>query len=307
MTDVEGQTPGHRYLEHLSDEDLAVLGSAGARNADAVRHGSPRSRPDLVESLLERPSAFEEIFSAESPDQSLLHVSPFLVFALAVHRCHQELGKAPYVTEWAGPKRRLPIMGSGDLEEALADPWRRLFLAELLASFTHVVSGSVFVQTRRGWRRRRFSELDPVRLASLLEVVPTLERTGIYRRLGDLALFLTGVFPDHTATHGFSTVEEGRLLRAGRISGLQESHGAERDPEALPDSLADLGAVGLLERLGQRWYQMAVRSAPSPPTRTLQVVGQIGERFGQTRRVINFMTDRYLFPYRDQWFSASTA
>ena len=102
--------------------------------------------------------------------------------------------------------------------EFMAPPRHRLFLAELLASYTHVASGSVMVATRRGLRRQRFSELDPVRLAGLLEVVSREERPGILRRMGDLALFLTGVFPDYVARRGFGPIEEGRLLRAGRAA-----------------------------------------------------------------------------------------
>ena len=90
------------------------------------------------------------------------------------------------------------MLGGDDLREFFAADGRRLFLTELLTSYTRVASGSTYVRTARGWRRRRFSELDPLRLASLLDAVPEAERPGIYRRLGDLALFLTGVFPDRT-------------------------------------------------------------------------------------------------------------
>src|SRR6266540_1530599 len=145
------------YLEHLSDADLALLGSAaGSLPAERLR------------------------------------------------------GDPAFVGEWAGPRQRLPVFDVATLRDFLAAPARRLFLAELLASYVHVASGSVLVQTRRGWRRQRFSELDPVRLAALLDVVPAGERVGIYRRLGDLALFLTGVFPDHTATRAFAPVHAQR-------------------------------------------------------------------------------------------------
>ena len=114
-----------------------------------------------------------------------------------------------------GPGAWPRVLDAAQLCDFLAAPWRRLFLAELLASYTHVASGSVLVSTRRGWRRQRFSELDPVRLAGLLEVISESERPGILRRLGDLTLFLTGVFPDYVARRGFGPIEESRLLRAG--------------------------------------------------------------------------------------------
>jgi hypothetical protein len=164
----------------------------------------------------------------------------------------------------------------------------------------HVASGSFWVQTGRGWRRRRFSELDPVRLASLLEVVPQPERVGIYRRLGDLALFLTGVFPDHTAMRAMAPIDAARLLRAARLA---TSTGEPLGGRA--ESVEPAGAVGLLEHLGRRWYRLACETAPSP-TGAMRVVGEVAERFRQARRVLNLVTDRYLFVLRDRWFSPPT-
>jgi hypothetical protein len=233
---------------------------------------------------------FEAVFDGwdERPGVA---VSPFLMFAVVVHRGWDELQHAGHVDEWVGPRRRLPVLGTADLRDFLGSPDIRLFITELLASYTRVASGAVWVHTRRGWRRRRFSELDPVRLASLLEVVPDEERPGVYRRLGDLALFLTGVFPDHTELHGLAARDEGRLLR---LSGL----GAERMPASIG---APTGTVGLLERLGQRWYQLATRTA-SAPTASMQVVAAVGGNFANARRTLNYLTDRHLFSRRGDWF-----
>ena len=142
---------------------------------------------------------------------------PFLTFAVAVHRLAAQLDTATYVNEWIGPRRRVPVFAVEPLRRLLADPLRRFFFVELLASYTHVASGSTWVATRRGWRRRRFSELDPVQLAGLLETVPPAERPGVLRRLGDLSLFLTGVFPDHTAATPLGRpMAEAQLLRTRR-------------------------------------------------------------------------------------------
>jgi hypothetical protein len=37
-------------------------------------------------------------------------------------------------------------------------------------------------------------------------------------------------------------------------------------------------------------------------TSGLDVVNQIGERFGDARRILNAVTDQYLFPIRQRWF-----
>jgi hypothetical protein len=190
---------------------------------------------------------------------------------------------------WAA-RQRIPVFDVASLRELLSEPARRFFLVELLASYTHVSSGVTWERTGRGWRRRRFSELDPVGLAGLLEVVDPAERPGVYRRLGDLALFLTGVFPDHAITLGLGGVAVGRLLR---------STGVRRDIDA------SVSGRELLEFLGPRFYQRAaasVRAHGDPTTSALAVVGQISERFSEARRILNAVTDHYLFPLRERWF-----
>jgi hypothetical protein len=281
------------YLEHLSDADLALLGSAAAGSLPAERL---RADPAVVERLLDDPRTFEAVFGAPGRADPLLRASPFLVFAVAIQRGAEDLREAAFVGEWAGPRRRLPVFDAGSLRDFLAAPARRLFLAELLASYVHVASGSVLVQTRRGWRRQRFSELDPVRLAALLDVVPEGERVGIYRRLGDLALFLTGVFPDHTATRAFGPVDAQRLLRHAGLEGAEAERAGSMAGRALGS-----GGVALLERLGRRWYRLAYRSAPVR-TAPLRVMDEVAERFGQARRILNLVTDTYLFPFRARWF-----
>jgi hypothetical protein len=287
------------YLQHLSDHDVRLL-VAGAAELDGVAdpRAQVRAGSGRVEELLAGPAVFDLVFHPTDRDQALLFTSPFLVFAVAVHRARHELSDLSYVDEWLGPRQRMPVFDVEPLREFLGDPWRRLFLAELLASYTRVASGSVMVATRRGVRRQRFSELDPVRLAGLLEVVPESDHPGVYRRLGDLALFLTGVFPDHTAAHGISSVDETRLLRA---SGLQQ-----RLATLAPiPGFGDASAVELLEQLGRRWYRLAYRLVAPPVPVALQAVAELADRFGQARRILNFLTDRFLFPFRSQWFGVS--
>jgi hypothetical protein len=68
-----------RWLEHLGDDDLALLGRATGRRAD----------PAQVEALLADPAAYHAVFDPR--DGPLLRASPFLAFALAVHRTAADL------------------------------------------------------------------------------------------------------------------------------------------------------------------------------------------------------------------------
>jgi len=298
-TEAAGATAA--YLQHLSDQDLALLASAAGWPEPAGDHRRALgARPGRLAELLARPQLFEEVFVRRPPGGPLVSVSPFLAFAVAVERAAVDLEGRTHVSEWLGPRMRAPVFGVAELQEFLSSRWRRFFLAELLASYTRVASGPVFVPTRRGWRRQRFSELDPVRMAGLLEVTSEAEHPGIYRRLGDLALFLTGVFPDSTARRGFGPIEEARLRRAA-------GDGGEQLPGPTAEAMPPMGQgpVMLLEELGRRWYRRAWRLIPAPQPATAAVLGEMPERFGQARRVLNFVTEQYLFGQRQEWFGTA--
>jgi hypothetical protein len=301
MTDAERAVTA-AYLEHFTDADLDLLRGIERRAAAAQdRRAVPAAGPGALESMLGSPAVVDAIFGEPTAGAPLLGASPFLVFAVALHGAGTALQSAPYVAEWLGPGRRMPVFDVAQLQDFMASPWRRFFLTELLASYTHVASGSVLVPTRRGFRRQRFSELDPVRLAGLLDVVTDAERPGVLRRLGDLALFLTGVFPDHLARRGFGPVEEGRLLRAGVASPTRPD-----SPGDQPDAAVfDRGAVGLLEQLGRRWYGGAFDLLTRPVADNVAVLGELPQRFPQARRVLGLVTERFLFSDRDRWFGAA--
>lgn len=264
------------YLEHLTDQDLALLAANSGDTSSALR-----ADPDRIQRVLSEPAVFTGIFGA-STEEAFLHASPFLVFAVLVHRVHRDLADVGFIDEWVGPRHRVPIFDVDTLRDFTADPARRLFLAELLASYTHVASGSFWARTNRGWRRRRFSELDPIHLLELLDLVPESDQPAVYRRLGDLALFLTGVFPDYTADRLLSPIARERLRR--RV--------LRREGELPP-------AFELFELVGRRAYSAASKATPRPGL----LEDLAGRGFAHSRRVLNFLTDRYLFPLRDRWFS----
>ena len=266
------------YRQHLTSGDRALV-------AEVATEGSllrTLASPELEQLVFDQHAVFDPARAA----------SPFLTFAVAVNRTREQLDKATYVNEWIGPRRRVPVFGVDVLRQLLADPWRRFFFVELLGSYTHVVSGSTWTATRRGWRRRRFSELDPLQLVGLLDAVPPAERPGVLRRLGDLALFLTGVFPDHTANTPL-----GRSPLA-----LLRSAGLDATPR---DDIA-ANSFELLELLGARWYRRALRLSPAP-SGTVGVLDAIADGFTDARRVLNVVTDTYLFPLREQWFGRPAA
>ena len=290
---------GREYASHLTDADLGLLVSVTGAPAGTGRLGGAgdavdlswlRGDPETLLRLLEHPGVFRAVLGAEDGARGwAVPASPFLVFAAFVQQAAAELASADHVPERTGLRQRVPLFDAPALRDFLSDPARRLFLTELLASFTRVASGRYRVRVGGRMRTRRFSELDPVRLAGLLDAVPPAERPGVYRRLGDATLFLTGVFPDYASTHALGPLDAGRLLRAARL------------PSSQQERLASSPAMELWEYLGARWYRAARDLAPADTARVV-VVGDVADRFRQARRVLNHLADRYLVSPDQPWF-----
>ncbi len=268
------------YLEHLSQRDIELLArTAGIGNSA------------LKERMLEDPEAFDELLASRTlfdaifdPSQELLDpgASSFLAFGALVGRAACDLHDVSYVSEWSGPGKRLPVFDVEPLRQFFEDGVRRYFLIEFLNSFNTVASGSFVVKTRDGYRRRRFNELDPLRLAEMVELLPPAERAGGYRRLGDVALFLSGVLPDHTARHPFPVADREQLARSAAIGPTE--------------ALVEDEGMRFLETAGAGWYRRAVDEAEAMVGNGPSFLRVVADKFSDARRILNYLADRYLFP-----------
>lgn len=295
-SDDLSRVSGLFYLERLTESDLALLATASG-DARSVRERvlELRANPDRIAESLASRETFDILFGRRRLDP-LLVATPFFVFAVLLAQTSRDLEEVGFVRERVAGRQIVPVFDGGELREFVADPLRRLFLADLLASYTHVASGRVWVKTGRGWRARRFSELDPVGLAQLAETLPSRERPAVYRRLGDLALFLAGVFPDH-ADRG-----QASPLRLARLERALEEHGPRKGSSGAGYRHDPPDEAELLEWVGRRSYRIAWEATHPKNVGLGRVVGEVAERFGHARRVLNLLTERYLFPRRDDLF-----
>jgi hypothetical protein len=269
----ERETVGGRYAEHLTDRDLLTLAGGRSEQARVLRRA-----PALILDLLDRPGVADCVLVTRPQEAGRFsNVSPFLVFAAAVHQVSNTLVGRSYVPDRIGPRSQVPVFDGPVLAAFATEPKHRLFLAELLASYSRVASGVVWRRAERGGRRQRWHELDLSRLAALLEAVSAEEQPGVWRRIGDGALFLAGVFPEY-AQRSLGLVEVARLQRS---TGLR---------------LAAVGSdVGLLlEELAGGAYDRAGADVPRAVVETPRLA----------RRVLTLVAESYLFPMAADWLPA---
>ncbi len=293
LMDDDRDRVGAAYLAHLTDADLRELVRADAVSRDeaAARIQALQRAPGLLLDVLDRPAVSAGLLRMAGPDAGLgfTLISPFLVFAAAIHQIAADLRVSGYAPERTTGRLRIPVFDGQQLAAYLSRPAHRLFLAELLASFARSSSGVVMTPTPHGIRRRRWNDLDLGKLAMLLAALPEPDRPPVWRRLGDLALFLTGVFPA-----ALERALAGRLdpVRLARSTGLP----------ALPSP--DLGPAELFEWFGAGWYRLAASHATATSAAAgLPALRDSAEHFHQARRVLNAAADRYLFPVGLDWFT----
>jgi hypothetical protein len=254
----------------FTTRDLSTLaGIAGLGSVDELL-ADLRLRPWAIHDLLARDDVFEAVMDRHDHPANV--VSPSLLFSVLAHRVAKELRSSQYVHDWAGPQgARLPVFDVEPLHEFLADPGRVAFLVRLLESFVIPAPPPVPADP-----------MDLIDLARWVDAALPGDRILLLRRLGDLALFLAGVFPDRVGGLPLMPVDAQRL-------GATIDMTAE---EILALCSATSLAPGLdaFDRLGAAWYTKVREVAPDQPP----VVSDIASRFSSARRVLNVLSDRYL-------------
>lgn len=266
------------FVERLTEHDIEMLASLDDPPASPEElRERLRDDPEALDEMLADPRLYELLFES-SETGMIAGLTPLLAFAVLVQQSMRDLRSASYVPEWVGAGERLPVFDVDSLREFIDDMTRRYLLSEFLSSFTRITSGSVWVRTERGYRRRRYSELDPVGLAEMVDSLPSGQQPAGYRRLGDVTLFLTGVFPDHTARHPVSGMHRDRLAR---LAGVDS------------EEAFDLDYVQFLEKVGSASYDRAAGASVLSPDGQ-RLLHDMAANFIPARRFLNYLADRYL-------------
>ena len=128
-------------------------------------------------------------------DEILLKISPPMFFEILLRKAADDLSKVGHTFEKTG-SMRIPVFDTEDLVSLLNRESLLIYLADMLSSFTRVESYAVTIRIRKGvWRKIRFNDLDIQSLMSLCDVVDDAYRFNLYKRIGDVCLFILGVFP----------------------------------------------------------------------------------------------------------------
>ena len=267
---------------HFSERDLDfVVENVAPDSADPTQlkrliSEDTQFRAAMIgdESLLQRVQSDDEIF---------LYISPALYFEILLRNSHRELETAAYTEEREG-RMSIPVFDTPDVLEFMEQPGVVEYLASMMASFTRINSYVTPVRVRRGIRRRvKYSDMDIDSLVKFAANAEPEQRFGYYKRIADVCLFLSGVFPDS----------------------LQSKAGTYGAPPA-PRSWRMRRTLEEYEREGCIFYGLAEEHPAARALELSQVFAALKRNFTSARKPLTFVATRFLHAKKRQLFGVAS-
>jgi hypothetical protein len=254
---------------HLTEPDLKFVVETVATKRRDHDHiiDLVRDKDDLLEPMLEDPKLVERLINEL---EVLVRISPYLMFTVLLRRVRRDLESESFVLERDARGKRIPVFEAAQAGQLLGDPPLREYLTEMLCSFVRTNVSVLYRQEGRGWQKRKFSDMDMDDMMALCQLVESQLKPRLYKRIADIALFLTGIYPDHASS----------FVRRPR----------SQDWRLVPE----------YEREGRRFYALAAREMEPPGPAS--VFEQLAEQFTLAREALNTLSDRYLKPLRARYF-----
>ena len=228
-----------------------------------------RDKEEVLEAMLDDPKLAERLLNDE---EVFVRVSPYLMFSVLLRRVRRDLEGRSFMFERDERGKRIPVFEASQATQLLSEAVTREYLIEMLCSFVRTNTSLVYWKERGAWQKRKFSDLDIDDMIALCQLVDPALKPRLYKRVADISLFLTGIYPDRSSF--FTRRPRSRFTRAL--------------------------AVADYEREGRRFYLLAARE-PEPPWPG-SVFKDLAQKFTLAREALNTLNDYYLQTLRARYF-----
>ena len=264
----------------LSETDLLFL--LDAIGAESEQRGKLKELVRKDEALLNSIIGDEKVFSKVIGDEeSFLRISPQLYFEVLLRKAHHQFKDAGYTVERSG-RETVPVFDMKEVNDLLSRNSVLTYLADMLASFTKIKNYSISYPVRKGiWRTIRYSDLDIDSLKKYGEWVDEQQRLDVYKRIGDVCLFIVGIFPEYAQfSQRYPFSGEPRPKFPGQIGRNMEEY----------------------EKEGKKFYESAAGHPAARSTGLSEVFGLLHEYFNTAKKPLNFISEHYLHYRRSYLF-----
>jgi hypothetical protein len=262
----------------LSESDLAfivqVLMPGYKEKARMVK--TLAEDKEMLEGTLTDENLFK--FLIENPD-SIVKVSPQLFFTVVLFKVMNDLEGRSYTVEQE-ERIKVFIFDSNNVVNFLKEKRILFYLIELLCSFVKINSWNMLLRVKRGvWRRFKFSDFSIDSLLEYSDMIDEENRFLSYKRIADICLFMTGVFPAYLST--------------------ERSHGTLRQPGILS---ASRKSKDELRSYGKHFYKAAAQHKEAYRHQLHEVLLSLSEKFDLAEKPLTFMSQHYLGLLKENLF-----
>jgi len=265
----------------VSEGELDFLvGAASPKVRDRARlRRLIEADDDFRQAFIGDEKTFRKVIADE---EVFLKISPRLYFEVLLRKALRELEGAGHTIEREGT-RKVAVFDTEEVVKLLSRREIIPYLADMLASFTKVESYAVSYRIREGiWRWIRFSDLDLDSLIRLCESVDEEHRLGFFKRIGDICLFLLGLFPEYVH-YAYRYPSSGELRR--HIIGFMQRSAEDYREE------------------GRKFYGLAAEHPAAREFALSDTFRLLHEKFRAALKPLNFIADHYLHSQRQNLFA----
>lgn len=245
----------------------ALLPGRADRERTADRLTGDQAR---LETMLDDDRLFQRLMREKN---ILLQISPWLFFTVLLRRAWRDREREAFTVEQRG-RQKVVLFDADRVVQLLAEEAVRDYLATMLASFTRIESVTMLVEVKQGaWRGYRTNELD---IEGMIRYSRTLDETfrfAPYKRIGDVCLFLTGMFPKYiNGQYRYPLSGRVRPRMRGRLCQKMEDY----------------------EAYGRAFYQMAAEHELARRERLDEVLTTLSQNFILAEKPLAFLATHYL-------------
>ena len=233
---------------------------------------------EIIENDIDFRNAFftdEKLFQRlMSDDETLVRLTPVIFFEILLRNAAKNIGERSYTLERAGRLTIVPVFDAKDTLDLLHNDEMLLYLAHMLSTFTRVESYTfTFRHGPSVWRKIRFNDMDIESLIQFTGAVDKEYRFGLYKRIGDVCLFLLGIFPDFIAAeHRYPVTKKPRPVLTGR-------------PRLAPSEY---------EKRGRQFYGLAAEHPSAADFEVDSVLWTLHKKFKKACKPLAFIAGHYL-------------
>lgn len=236
-----------------------------------------RDDEEILTGMLEDPRLFSRVMS---DDEIMLKISPKFFFTILMIKARMDLNREFYTME-RDRYHKIPVFDIDKVRELINEDDVINYLINMLVSFTRTESQTIYyvVKGRGGLRKIKFSDIDVFDMIRLADMLDEDMRFPVYKRIGDICLWILGIFPEYVIPRSF--IRQNSPIRVGFRYKL---------------------SVEEYEELGQTFYKLASNSYDAKIFGLDRPLSLLSENFTIAEKPLNLISERYLVFRKDKWF-----